>query len=283
MNMEAPDGLSAEIEAADIAPRSVVIWWLGQSGFVIKGKSATIVIDAYLSDAGGLGRTYDPPLEPASMRSVNIVLGTHDHIDHIDPISLPLLLDAARGAVAVVPATAVASVVKLGIDESRVIPAHADKAIPIGGIRIRPLAAAHADDPRSGYGFYRDESGQHPFLSYVLDLDGVRLFHAGDTVLYEGLDERLKELEVDVLFLPINGRSWFREAVGSAGNLNIFEAAELARRSGAQMVIPMHYDMFRGNREDVGHFVSFAVEERIPTHVVALARGRRFDVVGRSN
>ena len=80
--------------------------------------------------------------------------------------------------------------------------------------------------------------------------------------------------------LPINGVSWFREERGVAGNMNIFEAAELAALTGAKYLIPMHFDLFDGNSEDVEHLVTFSARHFPSVRVLRLDRGVRHNVVG---
>ena len=42
--------LSKEIASAEPADGSVSVWWLGQSGFVLKAGRVTVVVDPYLSE-----------------------------------------------------------------------------------------------------------------------------------------------------------------------------------------------------------------------------------------
>ncbi len=44
-----PD-LTEEILSTRPAPGTLAVWWLGQSGFVVKSRSGTLVIDPYLSE-----------------------------------------------------------------------------------------------------------------------------------------------------------------------------------------------------------------------------------------
>jgi L-ascorbate metabolism protein UlaG (beta-lactamase superfamily) len=78
-------------------------------------------------------------------------------------------------------------------------------------------------------------------------MGGVRLYHSGDTILHDGLVPRLEHQAVDVAFLPVNGRDFWRERRGIIGNLDGREAAELAATIGADVLIPMHNDMFALN------------------------------------
>jgi L-ascorbate 6-phosphate lactonase len=85
------------------------------------------------------------------------------------------------------------------------------------------------------------------WLGYILQLNGVTLYHAGDTILYDGLVERLRTHSIDIACLPVNGRDGWRERRGMIGNLDGREAAELAVAVNAEVLIPMHNDMFAAN------------------------------------
>jgi hypothetical protein len=72
-----------------------------------------------------------------------------------------------------------------------------------------------------------------------------------------GLIDLLSRWRIDVAFLPINGRDYFRAARGIVGNTDFREAAELAEALDVSLVVPTHYDLFTGNAADPGHFVSY--------------------------
>jgi L-ascorbate metabolism protein UlaG (beta-lactamase superfamily) len=110
----------------------------------------------------------------------------------------------------------------------------------------------------------------------VIDAEGVRLYHAGDTIHYGGMDETLRDLSIDVAMIPINGRDAEREARGIVGNLSEREAAHLAAAIGVGTVIPMHYDLFAGNRGYPEWFVESISRDHQGPHVVVPARERPF-------
>jgi L-ascorbate metabolism protein UlaG (beta-lactamase superfamily) len=131
------------------------------------------------------------------------------------------------------------------------------------------LRAAHELHPEAfgGYRFWRDERGDHRCLSYLVELDGHGVFHAGDTIWWPGLDDELRELDPDVAILPINGRDAMREAQGLWGNLTAAEAAALAAAAGVPAVIPCHFDGVEGNLGDPDAFVA-ALPDGIRAHVL---------------
>ena len=248
----------------DRSVSGMTLWWLGQSGFVIRCAQSTIVLDAFLTDYGAVGRRYAPPFAPHDVTDADLLVGTHDHLDHIDPEGFPAMALASPQAAVVVPHPVVERVVELGIARERVRGAQVDVPLEFDGVRILPIPALHAATPEQEYGFHRDELGRYPFLGYVFEVDGIRVCHVGDTLVYEGLGERLLGLELDLLALPINGRSWYREQRGVAGNMNVFEAAELAAESRARCVVPVHWDLVDDNSEDPSHFESY-VRARYPS------------------
>ncbi len=81
------------------------------------------------------------------------------------------------------------------------------------------------------------------------------------------------EQGVDVAVLPINGRDFYRERRGSVGNLDAAEALEFATEIGARVLIPIHYDMARGNTAPAGRLVDMANERGSKVHILCLARG----------
>lgn len=266
---------------AHVPERGIAVWWLGQSGFIIRGRSATIAIDPFLTDFGNLGRVYEAPFAPDSVDFLDLLLGTHAHVDHIDPLGFRQLLEASPQAVGVVPAAILPQIGQLVGLQSRLLGASADRSIERNGVTLTPIPALHADLPSDGYGFHRDAAGEHPFVGYVIELDGVRLCHTGDSLVYDGLATRLRDADLDLLMLPINGVSWFREQRGLVGNMNAVEAAELAHASGARMTLPMHWDLFADNTGDPQHFERHAAS-RYPNVAIAIPTlGERLDVVPR--
>lgn len=60
---------------------------------------------------------------------------------------------------------------------------------------MEPVPAAHE-------AFDRTPEGDYPYLGYVIRMGAVTVYHAGDTLVYDGLAERLCRLEVDIAILP---------------------------------------------------------------------------------
>jgi L-ascorbate 6-phosphate lactonase len=228
--------------------------WLGQAGFVLRAGETIALVDPFLSPWEG--REYESALPPSRAEGVDLLLCTHEHIDHFDAGSAPAIAAASPQAVFAVPTPIVDMVTEAGVPKARVVGLQPGDDVELAGLRVRPIHAMHGVTMDDAYTFGEEASGGLVrFLGFVIDAAGVRLYHAGDTIHYEGMDARLKEMEVDVGLLPINGRDPERERRGLVGNLNEREAAWLAREAAFDLLIPMHYDLFARNRGYPGRLV----------------------------
>src|SRR5262249_22716972 len=123
------------------------------------------------------------------------------------------------------------------------------ETLEIGGVRIDVVAACHGVSVEDAYTFGEELSdGWVRFLGYVVEVGGMRVYHAGDCIPYAGQVERLHALRPDVACLPINGRDFFRESeFDIVGNMDFREAARLAHDMGVSVLAPMHWEMFTQN------------------------------------
>ena len=151
-----------------------------------------------------------------------------------------------------------------GIPGDRVTGVRIGTPVELGGVRATPVPARHAVRIEDGYSLGDQELRTPRFVGYVVELDGVRLYHAGDTLADEAIVRAVVDLRPDIALLPINGRDPDRERRGIVGNLAPDEAAELARDLSVALAIPMHFDTIRGNEGEPDAFVR-AMGRRHPT------------------
>jgi L-ascorbate metabolism protein UlaG (beta-lactamase superfamily) len=171
----------------------------------------------------------------------------------------------------------VGQVTAAGLPPERVVGAAPGEPIALGAATVVPLPARHGVHVADAYTFGEELSGGRcRYLGYVLQLGGVRAYHAGDTIDYPELAPRLRQLRVDLALLPVNGRDAAREAQDIVGNLDAAEAADLAARAGVAAAVPMHYDMFAANQADPGRFVSLLRARDPAVTAIVPAAHRRF-------
>lgn len=250
------DRLIQDIQQAD--DTRLHLWWLGQSGYLVKWGTFHLLIDPYLSDS--LTKKYvttDKPhtrmselvLDPARLDYIDVVTSSHNHTDHLDGETLIPLLKANPNIQFVIPEANRAFVVnRVGCSNEFPIGMNAGESTEISELRIHAVPAAHE-------ALEMDDEGRHKFLGYVFSIGPWTIYHSGDTMLFEGIEDLLRPFDIDIALLPINGRAPERRV---AGNLNAREAVDLGLAIGAKWVIPCHYDMFTFNTADPMEFVEYA-------------------------
>ena len=199
----------------------------------------------------------------------DIVLCTHDHADHIDPDGIPIIAAQSPSAHFVVPECVREKLRNFGIDDGRIHTMKGDDELGIEGIHIHAVPAKHEEfdkHPQKGY----------PYLSYVINIDCISLFHAGDTIPYPGQVEHVKKHRIDLAFLPVNGRDEFRHKLDFEGNFTCDEAVRFALDIKAGLTIPMHYDMFTINTADINEFRRTADKHNLRYHIMEHAGSFKF-------
>jgi len=249
-------GLMDDIRNTSVAEGQGAFWWLGQHTFIVKAGGTVIYIDPFFADWPS--RQTPSLITPTEARHGSLVLVTHGHGDHLDPESLRGLVAASPDAQFVCPRTEAGRMAnEAGVSRERLNPVNAGETVEFPGVLVTAIKAKHesfGEDPTLGF----------PFLGYVVEVGGVTFYHAGDTIMYDGLLGTLRQWpHFDALFLPINGRDAERFQTRCFGNFTFQEAVELAGDLRPGLAVPAHYDMFIGNQEDHQKFVRF-LEAKFP-------------------
>jgi L-ascorbate metabolism protein UlaG (beta-lactamase superfamily) len=259
----------SDIHAANVKDGHFRLWWLGQSGFLVQWCGSHLLLDPYLSDS--LTEKYaatDKPhirmtarvVSPSNLDFIDVVTSSHNHTDHLDGETLRPLLQANPELKIVAPEANREFVAeRLGIDRKLPVGLRDGESVKVGEFKLTAVPAAH------------EELGPE-YLGYVVQFGEWTIYHSGDTIPYVGMADRLRQFQIDVALLPINGRAPERRV---AGNLNAREAAELGKAIGTRVVIPCHYEMFTFNTADPREFVRAA--EAVGQPYCVLRCGKRWD------
>lgn len=242
--------LIEQMQRTQIIPNSLAIWGLGQIGVALKGPDACIYIDPCLSDVvreqfgDWWERAYDPPLLPQEVTNADYYFITHEHLDHLDPLTVGPVAKASPNAHFVATGWCRDLLAELDVDEARVIVPPALEPIELPGTSMRVTAV-----PSAHYEKEYDEGKGYRWFGYIIEWNGVTFYHAGDTIIYPDYIETLKSLPTpDLALLPVNGRDYYRETdAGAVGNLLPVEAARLAHDLGWDTIIPGHNDLYPNN------------------------------------
>lgn len=251
------------------------VWWLGQSGFLVKYRGHQLLFDPYLSDS--LTEKYaatDKPhvrlservVDPSKLTGIEVVTSSHNHTDHLDAATLGPLVAGNPGLTLVLP-EANRDFARERLEHSRPNLAGLDagQRLDQGVFHFTGVAAAHNE-------IEKDDAGRCKFLGFIVEFGPWTIYHSGDTLWHRDLVRALLPHEPHLMLLPINGIKPERRV---AGNLNATEAAALARACNAGMVIPCHYDMFAFNTADPADFVEACA--RLDQLCSVLRGGERWD------
>ena len=272
------ESLLKEIESTNVIQDSVAFWSLGQSGIIIKGlkDNGMICIDPYLTNSiqdsnprTEFVRAFEPVLSPNMLKNVAGVIATHEHDDHLDRQTIRGIADVTSEMTYMVPAPHVSLLEKVGISKDNIISAVAGEVYCIEGFKITPIPAAHTE-------YEQDEHGNHISLGYFIEVNGVRLYHSGDTIITPSLIEKVKEFNPHVAFLPINGGDYFRTSRGIIGNMTFREAADFAVHVGVDLIVPVHFDLFPNNRDNPAYFVDYLFHHYPRQKFHMMVAGERF-------
>ena len=100
---------------------SVALTWIGQAGFLLRTPATRLALDPFLSDHPD--RRYPAPVGVDDLVGTELVLSTHQHLDHLDTPALAALLARDDRARVVVPAPVVPVAADAGLPPDRLVAA----------------------------------------------------------------------------------------------------------------------------------------------------------------
>lgn len=184
--------------------------WLGHDGFLLKNEGRNIYIDPFRISDG--------------LPAADLILITHDHHDHCSPGDLSKIQQASTVIV-----TESQAATKL-VGNIRIM--EPGESLELEGVTIEAVPS------------YNINKQFHPqgnrWLGFVVDVNGVRVYHAGDT---DYIPE-MEDVRADIALLPVSG----------IYVMTATEAVESALVIKPQIAVPMHYDAVVGTVDDARRF-----------------------------
>ncbi len=188
------------------------IKWLGQASVRIEDEK-TIYIDPYqLTDRAKKG---------------DIILITHDHMDHLDNASIKKIL--TKNTFILLPEG-----INFNLNTNQIVRVKPNSSYEILGYKISTVPAYNVKKTN----FHNKSKG---YVGYIIEINGKKIYHTGDT---ERIPE-MKNLSVDIIMLPL-GQTYTMNSVE--------EASEAALDVKAKIAIPIHFGMYEGNEKDALKF-----------------------------
>lgn len=187
------------------------IKWLGQASVRIEDEKV-IYIDPY--------NLSENPVK------ADIILITHDHMDHLDRKSIEKIIKPET--IILIP-----SAINIGIKDAKIASVKPFSTNKIYNYNIMTVPA------------YNIKKSFHPkskgYVGYIIEISGTKIYHTGDT---ERIPE-MKNISADIIMLPL-GQTYTMNSVE--------EASEAVIDVKAKIAIPIHFGMYEGNEKDALKF-----------------------------
>lgn len=203
--------------------------WLGHAGFFIETEGNRIYIDPFKIFRG---------------EKADIILITHSHYDHCSIEDLKKIVKNGTIVVCSGDCCSKFSHMEEKIDLRVIEPG---QKIQVGEIKVIAVPAYNTNK--------NFHSKSEYWNGYIIEVDGLRIYHAGDTDL---IPEMSKLGKIDVALLP----------VGGTYTMTAEEAVKAASVIKPSVAIPMHYGDIVGSREDGLKFVELCEREGIKAEVL---------------
>lgn len=173
----------------------------------------------------------DPFRIKNEFHDADFVFITHSHYDHFSTEDILKISNSRTIFITVLETKS--GLEALGILEDQIIVVKPNNEYEIKGIKFKTVPA------------YNKNKNFHPkennWVGYIIELNDTKYYIAGDT---DNIQE-IQNIECDVAFLPIGGKY----------TMNAEEAADLANKINAKVVVPIHYGTLVGTKEDLEEFI----------------------------
>lgn len=198
------------------------IIWLGQAGLYIKTERLKIIIDPYLSDSvfkiNPKNKRRVPVNEDFLKIKPDVIICTHNHLDHTDPETLKHYLNNDESVFVLSPESAWNEVRKFGGNHNY-IKFNRHTEFTINNVLFKAVKAEHSDI--------------HP-IGVIIEAENKRLYITGDTLYNTDIFSDIPD-NIDAVFLPVNG-------VGN--NMNMADAQRFCEKINPKIAVPMHCGLF---------------------------------------
>lgn len=203
----------------------MTITWLGQAGLLLEGGGIRIMIDPYLSDSVKKFEPLNARRVPVDERffaiTPDVMIFTHDHLDHYDPETAPRFFAKTDKHMSVLCPHSVWQKARTHGNGHNYVQFDRGAEWTQDGFRFSAVKAAHSDPDAIG-------------VIIEDTLEGKTYYVTGDTLYHRDIFADLPD-RIDAVFLPING-------VGN--NMNMEDAARFCERIAPVCAVPMHCGLF---------------------------------------
>ena len=173
----------------------------------------------------------DPFKIDKDYNDADIVFITHDHFDHYSEEDIDKVIN--ENTTIIIPKELLTKILRKGINKNAVITVESNKEYMVQGIKFETIPAYNTNKT-----FH---SKENDWVGYIITLDGIRYYIAGDT----DITEENRKVKCDVAFVP----------VGGTYTMDFKEAAQLINEIQPKIAVPIHYGSVVGTKQDATDFI----------------------------
>ncbi|MHA1792367.1 MAG: MBL fold metallo-hydrolase [Promethearchaeota archaeon] len=212
----------------------IEINWISHAGFLIKSGTLNIYTDPYQF--------------PDGLPKASIILISHEHFDHAEEDSIKRVINDETTVIC--PKTCMKNLKKF-----KPVGMNPGETKSINDVRITAFPAYTFP----GKPFHPKEK---KWLGYILEIEGKKLYHAGDCDIMEEMKD-LKKEKLDVAMIPVGDKGY---------TMDFNDAAKAATYIKPKILVPMHdWD------QDLEPFKKQVEEENMDIKVEIL-RGKKLKI-----
>ena len=215
----------------------VAITWIGHASFLIQFNDLNVLIDPNFANwLFLLKRIKRSGLRIKDLPPIDLVLLTHAHFDHFHK---PTLRRLPHPKIAVMPWGVGDLAQNLGFE--RVVELEWWENFGRQEWKVTLTPSKH-------WGARTLHDGHRGYGGFVLEHQGRKIYHAGDSAYFDGFVEIGKRLSPDVALLPIG--AYHPESFRHV-HMGPDEAMKAFRDLHSRWLVPMHYGTFRLGFEEM--------------------------------
>jgi L-ascorbate 6-phosphate lactonase len=266
--------LNEEIDQEVVEPGKFAMWWLGCTGVWIKTENSTnIVIDAWFGNGKRTkkvqemapfhqmrnmtgGKMLQPNLrgvqfvyDPFAVTTVDAVLSTHYHADHIDiNFAAAVLQNVKKDIPFIGPLKSVELWLKWGVPAERCQVVKPGDVIKLNDVEIvvldsfdRTCLVTTDQDVRGVCPTDMDDKA----VNYLIKTPGGNIYHSGDSHYSIYFAKHGKDHHIDLAF-----GSYGENPVGNQDKMTSIDILRMAEALNTKVVIPLHYDIWTNFKAD---------------------------------
>jgi L-ascorbate metabolism protein UlaG (beta-lactamase superfamily) len=257
-------GYRAQPRFPRVRPGEICITWIGHASFLIQIEGMNVLVDPNWSMwLKVIKRLRRPGLHIDSLPSIDFVLVTHAHFDHLDRRSLRRV---AADQPIVVPIGVGNLVHDLGFNIVHELDQW--EQVQLGPLKVSLTPCHH-------WGARMLHDSHRGFGGFVIEANGRSIFHCGDSAYFSGFAEIGKRFPIEIALLPIGA---YDAPSRREVHMNPEEAVRAFLELGAQRLVPMHYGTFRLGYEPMDEpperLLSSASAHGVEEKVLIMTEGR---------